>query len=115
MGNDAAVLAGGRGRADDVSAGRDLIGIGSDAPLFASIAELHPNKRHDRTIEAVSRMQRTDGHLAIAGTGASRESFEPDAAIEVVPPFEQTHDGSKEMTVRDPDGRLWLLQEPAGG
>ncbi|MGI8648062.1 MAG: glyoxalase [Acidimicrobiales bacterium] len=45
---------------------------------------------------------------------ASADSFEPDAAIDVVTPFEQTHHGSKEMTVRDPDGRLWLLQESTG-
>ncbi len=46
---------------------------------------------------------------------ANADSFEPDAVVEVVAPFEQTHHGAKEMTVRDPDGRLWLLQEPAGG
>jgi hypothetical protein len=41
-------------------------------------------------------------------------TFEPDAAVEVVTPFEATHYGTQEMTVRDPDGRLWSLQAPAG-
>ncbi|MFI6047103.1 VOC family protein [Nocardia sp. NPDC051321] len=30
--------------------------------------------------------------------------------IEVVTPFEETHYGTREMTVRDPDGRIWTLQ-----
>lgn len=30
--------------------------------------------------------------------------------VEVVTPFEDTHFGTREMTVRDPDGRLWTLQ-----
>jgi uncharacterized glyoxalase superfamily protein PhnB len=36
-----------------------------------------------------------------------------DPAVEVVTPFEDTHYGTTEMTVRDPDGRLWTLQAPA--
>jgi len=40
------------------------------------------------------------------------ESFRPDPALEVVTPFEDTHWGTKEMTVRDPDGRSWSLQAP---
>jgi hypothetical protein len=35
--------------------------------------------------------------------------------VEVVTPFEDTHYGTREMTVRDPDGRLWTLQAPARG
>ncbi|QCX74494.1 hypothetical protein C9F11_03955 [Streptomyces sp. YIM 121038] len=35
-----------------------------------------------------------------------------DSAVEVVTPFEDTHYGTREMTVRDPDGRLWSLQAP---
>jgi len=46
---------------------------------------------------------------------ADADSFEADAAIDVVAPFEETHHGPKEMTVRDPDGRLWVLQAPAKG
>ncbi|MBI5089093.1 MAG: VOC family protein [Actinobacteria bacterium] len=43
---------------------------------------------------------------------------DPDTAelppeVEVVSPFEDTHWGTREMVVRDPDGRLWSLQGPA--
>lgn len=41
------------------------------------------------------------------------DTFQTDAAVEVVAPFEATHHGTQEMTVRDPDGRLWSLQAPA--
>ncbi len=39
-------------------------------------------------------------------------AFRPDSAIEVVTPFEDTHYGTREMIVRDPDGHLWNLQAP---
>ena len=39
--------------------------------------------------------------------------FRPDPAVEVVTPFGDTHHGTREMTVRDPDGRVWTLQAPA--
>lgn len=32
--------------------------------------------------------------------------------VEVVTPFQDTHFGTREMTVRDPDGRTWTLQAP---
>lgn len=35
-----------------------------------------------------------------------------DPSIEVVTPFEDTHWDTQEMTVRDPDGRVWSLQAP---
>jgi hypothetical protein len=35
-----------------------------------------------------------------------------DPSVEVVTAFEDTHWGTKEMTVRDPDGRTWSLQAP---
>lgn len=41
------------------------------------------------------------------------DEFHVDPAIEVVIPFEDTHYGTREMTVRDPDGRIWSLQAPA--
>lgn len=41
------------------------------------------------------------------------DAFRADPAVEVVSPFEETHFGTREMTVRDPDGRLWSLQAPA--
>jgi hypothetical protein len=37
-----------------------------------------------------------------------------DPVVEVVTPFEDTHYGTREMTVRDPDGRLWTLRSPSG-
>ncbi|MER7209603.1 VOC family protein [Streptosporangium sp. NPDC000239] len=44
---------------------------------------------------------------------ADEDLFHTDPAVEVVTPFEDTHYGTREMTVRDPDGRLWSLQAPA--
>lgn len=35
-----------------------------------------------------------------------------DPGVEVVTPFADTHWGSQEMIVRDPDGRTWSLQAP---
>jgi hypothetical protein len=43
---------------------------------------------------------------------AAAEGFRADAPVEVVTEFEDTHWGTREMTVRDPDGRLWSLQAP---
>lgn len=40
------------------------------------------------------------------------DAFRAGPAVEVVTPFEDTHYGTREMTVRDPDGRLWSLQAP---
>lgn len=42
-------------------------------------------------------------------------AFEADTGIEVVSGFADTHYGTKEMTVRDPDGRDWSLQAPGAG
>ncbi|WP_331767635.1 VOC family protein [Embleya sp. NBC_00896] len=41
------------------------------------------------------------------------DAFRPATGVEVVAPFADTHFGTREMTVRDPDGRLWSLQAPA--
>ncbi len=38
------------------------------------------------------------------------DAVQLDPSVEVVSPFEDTHYGTREMTVRDPDGRLWTLQ-----
>ena len=43
------------------------------------------------------------------------DAFQAGPAVEVVTPFEETHFGTREMTVRDPDGRLWSLQARAQG
>jgi len=37
-------------------------------------------------------------------------AFRPGDGVEVVSEWEDTHYGTREMTVRDPDGRTWLLQ-----
>src|SRR6187401_2179410 len=39
-------------------------------------------------------------------------AFEVDPALDVVTQFEPTDWGTQEMTVRDPDGRIWSLQAP---
>ena len=44
---------------------------------------------------------------------ADADAFKADAIVEVVTPFEETHFGTRMMTVRDPDGRQWSLQAPA--
>jgi uncharacterized glyoxalase superfamily protein PhnB len=43
------------------------------------------------------------------------DTFEPARGAELLTPFEETHWGTREATVRDPDGRIWRLQAPAGG
>jgi hypothetical protein len=44
---------------------------------------------------------------------AAEDSVRPGDPVEVVTPFEDTHFGTREMTVRDPDGRTWIVQAPA--
>jgi hypothetical protein len=46
---------------------------------------------------------------------ADADAFEADPVVEVVTPFAETHYGTREMTVRDPDGRIWNLQAPVKG
>lgn len=41
------------------------------------------------------------------------DGFDPDPVVERMTEFEATHWGTQEMTVRDPDGRLWSVQAPA--
>ncbi|MBH0781773.1 VOC family protein [Nocardia bovistercoris] len=36
----------------------------------------------------------------------------PGDGVDIVSEFEQTHYGTQEMTVNDPDGRPWILQAP---
>ncbi|MFD7631832.1 VOC family protein [Streptomyces sp. NPDC059851] len=43
---------------------------------------------------------------------ADAAGFGADPALDVVQPFEDTHYGTQEMKVRDPDGRIWSLQAP---
>jgi hypothetical protein len=44
---------------------------------------------------------------------ADEAAVAPASDLDVVTPFADTHFGTREMTVRDPDGRLWTLQAPA--
>ena len=44
---------------------------------------------------------------------ADDAAFEVDPALEAVSGFDDTHDGTREMVVRDPDGRTWSLQASA--
>lgn len=46
----------------------------------------------------------------LALTVSDVDGVAADPAIEVVTPFQPTHYGTREMTVRDPDGRVWSLQ-----
>ena len=50
--------------------------------------------------------------MRIAFKVADADAFEPDPALDAVTPFEDTHWGTREMIVRDPDGRPWSLQAP---
>jgi hypothetical protein len=43
---------------------------------------------------------------------ADADQVELDPSVDVVKPFEDTHFGTREMVVRDPDGREWSLQAP---
>jgi hypothetical protein len=53
----------------------------------------------------------TTGMQAVLKVSAE-DAVPTDASVEVVSPFEDTHFGTREMTVRDPDGRHWILQAP---
>ena len=55
--------------------------------------------------------QPTDMHVIVAVDDAA--AFKLDPALDVITPFQPTHWGTQEMTVRDPDGRTWSLQAPA--
>lgn len=44
---------------------------------------------------------------------ADADAYRPDPVVDVATPFEDTHWGTREMTIRDPDGRIWRLKAPA--
>jgi Glyoxalase-like domain len=52
----------------------------------------------------------TRRHLVLGVADA--DAFEPDASVAIVSPWEDTHWGTRLVTVRDPDGREWMLQAP---
>ena len=56
--------------------------------------------------------QRELGGMQVVFKVADADAFRPGDGVEVVTQFEETHYGSREMTVRDPDGRTWTLQAP---
>jgi hypothetical protein len=62
-------------------------------------------------IAEVPESEPTDVRLVLKVADAS--SLRLDPSVEIVTPFEDTHWGTREMTVRDPDGRVWSLQAPA--
>jgi hypothetical protein len=43
---------------------------------------------------------------------ADAAAFPPDASLDVVTPFEETHYNTQRMTIRDPDGRVWSVEAP---
>ena len=45
------------------------LGIAATTPLLLSVAEFTPRKRHQDTIAAIAKLDRSDVHLAIAGDG----------------------------------------------
>jgi hypothetical protein len=53
-------------------------------------------------------------HTQIVLKVTDAAKFQPDEIVEVVKPFEETHYGTLETTVRDPDGREWTLTAPKG-
>ncbi|MFE4678237.1 VOC family protein [Streptomyces sp. NPDC056723] len=73
------------------------------------IAESREPRAESREPRAESREPQTRIMLKVPDA----DEFRLDPVVEMVTPFEDTHYGAKEMTVRDPDGRLWSLQAPA--
>ena len=67
---------------------------GSPYLFIAEVPETEPTRRH--VVLAV----------------ADADAFELDASVDVVSGWEDTHWGTRLMTVRDPDGREWKLQAP---
>ncbi|WP_033214548.1 glyoxalase/bleomycin resistance/dioxygenase family protein [Kitasatospora phosalacinea] len=52
-------------------------------------------------------------HARIVLKVPDADAFRPGPGVELLTPFEDTHYGTREATVRDPDGREWILQAPA--
>lgn len=53
----------------DIFRFRQELQISSETPLFLSVAEFTPRKRHQDTLQAFAKLARPDVHLAIAGAG----------------------------------------------
>ena len=67
---------------------------GSPSLFIAEVPENEPTRRH------------------VVLSVADADACELDASLEVVSDWEDTHWGTRLMTVRDPDGREWKLQAP---
>ena len=50
--------------------------------------------------------------LRMVLAAADADATDLDPSVEVVSPFQDTHWGTREMVVRDPDGRTWSVQAP---
>src|SRR3954451_3803425 len=61
-------------------------------------------------IAEVPETEPTRSHLVLEVADA--DAFELDGSVEIVSEWEETHWGTRSMTVRDPDGREWKLQAP---
>ncbi|AFY86729.1 MAG: putative glycosyltransferase EpsD [Chroococcidiopsis cubana SAG 39.79] len=55
---------------------RQELGLAPNAPLFLSIAELNPGKRHQDILQALAQLRRSDVHLALAGTGPQQAKLQ---------------------------------------
>lgn len=51
-------------------------------------------------------------HLQVALRVEDVATFVAPPDLDIVTPFEDTHWGTKMMTARDPDGRLWSIEAP---
>ncbi len=60
----------------DVAKLRQELGISHKHPLLVSVAEFTPRKHHRDTIQAFAKLDRSDVHLAIAGTGPQLEQMQ---------------------------------------
>lgn len=55
---------------------RQELGLSPETPLFLSIAEFNPGKRHQDILKALARLGRSEVHLAFAGTGPLMEQMQ---------------------------------------
>ena len=55
---------------------RQELGLSTETPLFLSIAEFNPGKRHQDILKALARLGRSEVHLAFAGTGPLMEQMQ---------------------------------------
>ena len=76
-----------------------------------SSGQLRNGDRPTVFIAEVPETEKPAMQLVMKVADADKVEFDP--SVEIVKPFEETHFGTKEMTVRDPDGREWSLQAPA--